>query len=55
MRELDINFDGVKQQLEDISKQIKDRVENVIGDPGFWQGVADFFRELFQSIANLFK
>ena len=55
MRQLDINFDGVKRQLEDISKEIKNRVENVIGDPGFWQGVADFFRELFQSIANLFK
>ncbi|WP_078379431.1 DUF1002 domain-containing protein [Sutcliffiella halmapala] len=55
MRGLNINFDNVKQQLEDISKDIKNKIENVIGDTGFWQGVADFFRELFQSIANLFK
>jgi uncharacterized protein YpuA (DUF1002 family) len=55
MRSLNINFDNVKQQLEDISKDIKNRIEEVVGDEGFWQGVADFFRDLFQSIANLFK
>ncbi|KMJ57017.1 hypothetical protein AB685_18630 [Bacillus sp. LL01] len=55
MRSLNINFDNVKQQLEDISKDIKNRIEEVVGDEGFWQGVADFFRNLFQSIANLFK
>ncbi|CAG9619609.1 DUF1002 domain-containing protein [Sutcliffiella rhizosphaerae] len=55
MRSLDINFDNVKKQLEDISKDIKNRIEEVVGNEGFWQGVADFFRDLFQSIANLFK
>ncbi|MCG1022072.1 DUF1002 domain-containing protein [Sutcliffiella horikoshii] len=55
MRSLNINFDNVKQQLEDISKDIKNRIEEVVGNEGFWQGVADFFRDLFQSIANLFK
>ncbi|WP_339147227.1 MULTISPECIES: DUF1002 domain-containing protein [unclassified Sutcliffiella] len=55
MRSLNINFDNVKQQLEDISKDIKNRIEEVVGDEGFWQGVADFFRDLFQSIVNLFK
>ncbi|MCM3619425.1 DUF1002 domain-containing protein [Sutcliffiella horikoshii] len=55
MRSLNINFDNVKQQLEDISKDIKNRIGEVVGDEGFWQGVADFFRDLFQSIANLFK
>ncbi|WP_404428939.1 DUF1002 domain-containing protein [Sutcliffiella horikoshii] len=55
MRELNINFDGVKQQLEDISKDIKNRIEEVVGNEGFWQGVQDFFRNLFQSIADLFK
>lgn len=55
MRELNINFDGVKQQLEDISTDIKNRIEEVVGNEGFWQGVQDFFRNLFQSIADLFK
>lgn len=55
MRSLNINFDNVKQQLEDISKDIKNRISEAVGDEGFWQGVADFFRNLFQSIANLFK
>ncbi len=55
MRSLNINFDNVKQQLEDISNDIKNRIGEVVGDEGFWQGVADFFRDLFQSIANLFK
>ncbi|QFT90159.1 hypothetical protein FIU87_15955 [Bacillus sp. THAF10] len=55
MRELNINFDSVKKQLEDISTDIKNRIEEVVGNEGFWQSVADFFRNLFQSIANLFK
>ncbi|AST93842.1 MULTISPECIES: DUF1002 domain-containing protein [Sutcliffiella] len=55
MRSLNINFDNVRNQLEDITKDIKDRIDSVMGDSGFWQGVKDFFRDLFQSIANLFK
>jgi uncharacterized protein YpuA (DUF1002 family) len=55
MRSLNINFDNVKQQLEGISKDIKNKIDEVIGNKGFWQGVADFFRDLFQSLADLFK
>ncbi|MGD6779854.1 DUF1002 domain-containing protein [Sutcliffiella horikoshii] len=55
MRELNINFDGVKTQLEQISTDIKNKIDEVVGNEGFWQGVQDFFRNLFQSIADLFK
>jgi uncharacterized protein YpuA (DUF1002 family) len=57
MRNLDINFDNVKGQLEDISKDIKQRLEDVVGEEGkgFLQGILDFFKNLFQSIADLFK
>lgn len=55
MRELDIDFDNVKTQLGDIASDIKKRVEDAVGNQGFWQGVLNFFRDMFQSIANLFK
>ncbi|MGM0846766.1 MAG: DUF1002 domain-containing protein [Bacillota bacterium] len=57
MRNLDINFDSVKGQLEDISNDIKKRLDEVVGEEGkgFLQGILDFFRNLFQSIADLFK
>lgn len=55
MRELNINFDSVKTQLEQISTDIKNKIDEVVGNEGFWQGVQDFFRNLFQSIADLFK
>ncbi|RIW32709.1 DUF1002 domain-containing protein [Bacillus salacetis] len=57
MRNLDINFDNVKGQLEDISKDIKQRLEDVVGEEGkgFLQGILDFFKNLFQAIADIFK
>ena len=55
MRELNIDFGNVKQQLESISKDIKDKLNQVIGDEGFWDSVSNFFKKLFESIANLFK
>ncbi|WP_062108222.1 DUF1002 domain-containing protein [Bacillus niameyensis] len=55
MRSLDIDFGNVKQQLEDISKDIKEKLKDVVGDEGFWDSVKNFFRNLFDSIANLFK
>ncbi|WP_456272709.1 DUF1002 domain-containing protein [Bacillus sp. AK031] len=57
MRNLDINFDNVKGQLEDISNDIKQKLEDVVGEEGkgFLQGILDFFRNLFQSLADLFK
>jgi uncharacterized protein YpuA (DUF1002 family) len=57
MRNLDINFDNVKGQLEDISNDIKQKLEDVVGEEGkgFLQGILDFFRNLFQALADLFK
>ncbi|MBW8348563.1 DUF1002 domain-containing protein [Bacillus sp. IITD106] len=55
MRSINIDFGNVKNQLEDISKDIKNKLENVIGDEGFWDSVSNFFKKLFESIANLFK
>ncbi|WP_147534778.1 DUF1002 domain-containing protein [Bacillus marasmi] len=55
MRGLNINFDNVKSQLESLSKDIQKRIEETIGDPGFLQKVADFFKELINSIKNLFS
>lgn len=51
MRSLEIDFDGVKKQLEDI----KGKLEEVVGDEGFWDKVANFFQKIVDSIRNLFK
>lgn len=55
MRSINIDFGNVKNQLDDISKDIKKKLEDVIGDEGFWDSVSNFFKKLFESIANLFK
>ncbi|VEF46375.1 Extracellular protein [Bacillus freudenreichii] len=55
MRSLDIDFGHVKQQLEDISKDIKGKLEKVVGDEGFWDSVSNFFQKLIDSIRDLFK
>ena len=55
MRNLNINFDNVQSQLEDLSKEIHQRIEETIGDPGFLQKVADFFRNLIENIKSLFS
>ena len=55
MRSINIDFDNVKQQLEDITKDLKKKMEDVMGDKGFWDGVADFFKKLMESISNFFK
>lgn len=57
MRDLNIDFDKVKSQLEDIASTIKDKVGDlgIELDAGFWDKVMTFFRELFDSLANMFK
>ncbi|MFD1706036.1 DUF1002 domain-containing protein [Siminovitchia sediminis] len=55
MRTLDIDFGQVRQQLDGISNDIKKRLEEVVGDEGFWDSVANFFQKLIDSIRNLFK
>nr|WP_249365305.1 DUF1002 domain-containing protein [Cytobacillus citreus] len=55
MRSLNINFDNVQSQLEDISKDIKQRIDEAVGDKGFLQAIGDFFKNLFESIKGLFS
>ncbi|WLR51014.1 DUF1002 domain-containing protein [Bacillus tianshenii] len=55
MRELDIDFNKVKTQLEDLSSDIKKKIEEVAGDEGFWQGILDFINGVIEGISNIFK
>ena len=55
MRSLNINFDNVKSQLENFSKDIQQRIDEAVGDKGFLQSVADFFKELIDSLKNIFS
>lgn len=55
MRGLNINFDNVQSQLEDISKDIKQRIEEAVSDKGFLQAIADFFKKLIDGIKSLFS
>lgn len=55
MRDLNINFDNVKSQLESLSQDIQQRIEEAVGDKGFLQAVSDFFKNLFDSIKSIFS
>lgn len=55
MRSLNINFDNVKAQLETLTKDIKNRIEEAVGDKGFLQAISDFFTKLIESIKSLFS
>jgi uncharacterized protein YpuA (DUF1002 family) len=55
MRDLNINFDNVKSQLENLTQDIQQRIEEAVGDKNFLQQVADFFRELIESIKSIFS
>ncbi len=55
MREMNINFGNVKSQLETLSKDIQNRIEEAVGDKGFIQTVSDFFKNLIESIKNIFS
>ncbi|WP_407270227.1 DUF1002 domain-containing protein [Radiobacillus sp. PE A8.2] len=55
MRSINIDFDQVTNQLNDLANTIKDRIQEVAGDKGFWESVGNFFRNIFQAIANLFN
>lgn len=56
MRDLDIDFDQVKSQLEDITSKVKDKLDelDIEIDANFWEKVANFFRDLINAIGNLF-
>jgi uncharacterized protein YpuA (DUF1002 family) len=55
MRDLNINFDNVKSQLENLTQDIQQRIEEAVGDKNFLQQVADFFKQLIESIKSIFS
>jgi len=55
MRDLNINFDQVKTQLEDIASKVKDKIDSLDLDDDFWDKVANFFKDFFQLVSNFFK
>lgn len=55
MRNLNIDFDQVRNQLENIASSIKERVDELGLDEGFWDKVITFFRNLIESIAAFFR
>ncbi|MFD2629700.1 DUF1002 domain-containing protein [Oceanobacillus kapialis] len=55
MRDLNINFDQVRNQLEDIASSITDKANELGLDEGFWEKVGNFFRNLFQSLSNMLQ
>ncbi|PLR86040.1 DUF1002 domain-containing protein [Bacillus canaveralius] len=55
MRALNINFDNVRNQLEDLTSDIQKRIDEAVGNEGFLQSVSNFFKELIDSIKGLFS
>ena len=57
MRDLDIDFGKVKDQLEDITSTIKDKLGDLDLnlDEGFWEKVKAFFNDIIDWIASFFK
>jgi|SRR5690625_2500182 len=55
IKDLDIDFDKVRDQLEDITAKIKDKLGDIEVDEGFWEKVKAFFNDLIDSIASMFK
>lgn len=50
---LDIDFSKLNEQLSDMASKIKDRLGDI--DPGFWEKVKEFFRNMADSIKSLFS
>lgn len=55
MRDLNIDFGKVKSQLEDIASTVKDKMDELGLDAGFWEKVGNFFKTFFEQIGNFFK
>ncbi|WP_173917835.1 DUF1002 domain-containing protein [Halobacillus sp. Marseille-Q1614] len=51
MRDLNINFDEVRNQLDDLTGQITD----IINDEGFWNKVSNSIKTFFDSLADFFR
>lgn len=55
MRDLNIDFDKVKSQLEDLASTIKDKADELGLDEGFWEKVGAFLKEAVKAIGNFFE
>jgi uncharacterized protein YpuA (DUF1002 family) len=55
IRSLDIDFDNVQQQLQDLTKDIQSTIKDIVNDESFGQKVSDFFTGLLDAIAEFFK
>jgi uncharacterized protein YpuA (DUF1002 family) len=55
MRNLNINFDNVQSQLDELTKDIQKRIEETVGDKDFLQAVSDFFKKLIEAIKSIFS
>ncbi|MCP3031818.1 DUF1002 domain-containing protein [Halobacillus sp. A1] len=51
MRDLNINFDNVKDQLDELTGGIQD----VINDEGFWNKVSTAIQDFFKALADFFR
>lgn len=51
IRKLNINFDDVQKQLEDIAASAKD----LLNDEGFWNSIASFFERILTAISELIQ
>lgn len=55
IRNLNINFDNVESQLNDIADNVRNVIDQVSENEGFWQAVSDFFNRLINSIRSAFN
>lgn len=55
MRELDIDFGKVKDQLQKIADNVAEKAEELGLDQGFWEKVAAFFSDIFNALGNFFR
>ncbi|KGX85774.1 DUF1002 domain-containing protein [Pontibacillus litoralis] len=51
MRDLNIDFSNVEEQLNDIASSVKD----VLNDEGFWNNVENFFKNIIDAILDIFQ
>lgn len=54
IRGLNINFENVRTQLEDLSTALQDTLQNVVENEGFWNSVKEFFTNLMNAISSIF-
>lgn len=55
MRNLDIDFDKVSSQLDDIASKVQDKISDIVNNDGFWSKVEKFFKDIFNAVRNFFE